>query len=123
MMLGVRRVMKIAVWIMIVIHTRTITIAIVKAMTTIMVVTAIAMGVIVNYILFNIDTTMLRIDTILKQQNITTQELASRMDVSPQYVSEVVNERKNITISSLSRFAKALLYLLLHFLMATRMTS
>lgn len=46
MMLGVRRVMKIAVWIMIVIHTRTITIAIVKAMTTIMVVTAIAMGVI-----------------------------------------------------------------------------
>lgn len=30
------------------------------------------------------------------------------MDVSPQYVSEVVNERKNITISSLSRFAKAL---------------
>jgi hypothetical protein len=46
MMLGVRRVMKIAVWIKIVIHTRTITIAIVKAMTTIMVVTAIAMGVI-----------------------------------------------------------------------------
>ena len=51
---------------------------------------------------------MLRIDTILKQQNISTQELASRMDVSPQYVSEVVNERKNITISSLSRFAQAL---------------
>ena len=51
---------------------------------------------------------MLRIDTILKQQNISTQELASRMDVSPQYISEVVNERKNITISSLSRFSKAL---------------
>ena len=51
---------------------------------------------------------MLRIDTILKQQNISTQELASRMDVSPQYVSDVVNERKNITISSLSRFSKAL---------------
>ena len=51
---------------------------------------------------------MLRIDTILKQQNISTQELASRLGVSPQYVSEVVNERKNITISSLSRFAQAL---------------
>lgn len=51
---------------------------------------------------------MLRIDTILKQQNISTQELASRLGVSPQYISEVVNERKNITISSLSRFAQAL---------------
>lgn len=51
---------------------------------------------------------MLRIDTILKQKNISTHELASRMDVSPQYVSEVVNEKKNITLSGLSRFADAL---------------
>ena len=30
------------------------------------------------------------------------------MNVSPQYVSEVVNERKNITITVLAKFAKAL---------------
>ena len=51
---------------------------------------------------------MLRIDTILKLQDISTQELASRMGVSPQYVSEVVNEKKNITISGLKKFAEAL---------------
>lgn len=51
---------------------------------------------------------MLRIDTILKLQDISTQELASRMSVSPQYVSEVVNEKKNITIAGLTKFAEAL---------------
>lgn len=51
---------------------------------------------------------MLRIDTILKLQDISTQELASRMSVSPQYVSEVVNEKKNITLSGLTKFAEAL---------------
>ena len=51
---------------------------------------------------------MRRIDTILKLQDISTQELASRMGVSPQYVSEVVNEKKNITISGLKKFAEAL---------------
>ena len=51
---------------------------------------------------------MLIIDTLLKLQDISTQELASRMGVSPQYVSEVVNEKKNITISGLKKFAEAL---------------
>ena len=51
---------------------------------------------------------MLRIDTILKLRDISTQELASRMSVSPQYVSEVVNEKKNITILGLKKFADAL---------------
>ena len=51
---------------------------------------------------------MLRIETRLERQDISTQELASRMGVSPQYVSEVVNEKKNITISGLKKFAEAL---------------
>ena len=51
---------------------------------------------------------MLRIDKIMKERGISTQTLAEKMDVSPQYVSEIVNERKNITLSGLSRFADAL---------------
>ena len=51
---------------------------------------------------------MLRIDKIMKLQDISTQELASRMQVTPQYVSEVVNGRKNITLVSLNKFANAL---------------
>ena len=42
---------------------------------------------------------MLRIDKIMKERNITTLQLAEMMNVTPQYISEVVNERKNITIS------------------------
>ena len=51
---------------------------------------------------------MLRIDKIMKVQDISTQDLASRMQVTPQYVSEVVNGRKNITLIGLSKFADAL---------------
>ncbi len=51
---------------------------------------------------------MLRIDKIMKERNISTQQLAKMMHVTPQYVSEVANERKNITISGLEKFAKAL---------------
>jgi transcriptional regulator with XRE-family HTH domain len=51
---------------------------------------------------------MLRIDKIMKEHNINTLQLAEIMNVSPQYVSEVVNERKNITITVLAKFAKAL---------------
>ncbi len=51
---------------------------------------------------------MLRIDKIMKEHNITTNQLAEIMHVTPQYVSEVVNERKNITINVLEKFAKAL---------------
>lgn len=51
---------------------------------------------------------MLRIDKIMKERGISTQTLAELMDVLPQYVSEIVNERKNITLSGLSKFADAL---------------
>ena len=51
---------------------------------------------------------MLRIDKIMKEHNINTLQLAEIMNVSPQYVGEVVNERKNITITVLAKFAKAL---------------
>ena len=51
---------------------------------------------------------MLRIDKIMKERWISTQTLAEKMDVSPQYVSEIVNERKNITLAGLSKFAEAL---------------
>ena len=45
---------------------------------------------------------MLRIDKIMKEHNINTLQLAEIMNVSQQYVSEVVNERKNITITVLA---------------------
>ena len=51
---------------------------------------------------------MLRIDKIMKERGISTQMLAEKMDVTPQYVSEIVNERKNITLSGLTKFADAL---------------
>ena len=34
---------------------------------------------------------MLRIDKIMKERGISTQTLAEKMDVSPQYVSEILN--------------------------------
>ena len=51
---------------------------------------------------------MLRIDILMRKNGISTRELADMMNVTPQYVSEIVNERKNITLSSLSKFAEAL---------------
>lgn len=51
---------------------------------------------------------MLRIDKIMKTKGISTQQLSVKMQVSPQYISEVVNERKNITLSGLAKFANIL---------------
>ncbi len=51
---------------------------------------------------------MLRIDRLLKEKDMSTQQLAAMMHVTPQYVSEVANGRKNITLSSLAKFAEAL---------------
>ena len=51
---------------------------------------------------------MLRIDRIMKERHLTASELAKRMNVTSQYVSEVANEKKNITIAGLSKFAQAL---------------
>ena len=51
---------------------------------------------------------MLRIDRIMKEKNLTANELGKRMGVTAQYVSEVANEKKNITIAGIQKFAKAL---------------
>ena len=40
----------------------------------------------------------------MKEKGISTQTLAERMGVSPQYVSEVANERKNVTLAVLMPF-------------------
>lgn len=51
---------------------------------------------------------MLRIDKIMKMKGLSAQELSEKMHVTPQYISEVVNERKNITLSGLKKFADQL---------------
>ncbi len=51
---------------------------------------------------------MLRIDRIMKEKDMSTQQLAELMGVTPQYVSEVVNERKRISLPGLAKFAKVL---------------
>lgn len=51
---------------------------------------------------------MLRIDRIMKEKNLTANELGKRMNVTSQYVSEVANGKKNITIAGLSKYAQAL---------------
>ncbi len=51
---------------------------------------------------------MLRIDRIMKEKDVSTHELAKLMGVTSQYVSEVVNERKKISLSGLAKFADAL---------------
>ncbi|MCR4766257.1 MAG: helix-turn-helix transcriptional regulator [Bacteroidaceae bacterium] len=44
----------------------------------------------------------------MKERDISNAELAKIMNVTPQYISEVVNERKNISITVLAKFAKVL---------------
>lgn len=51
---------------------------------------------------------MLRIKKIMEEQNLTARNLADRLSVSPQYVGAVINNRENITITALCRFAEAL---------------
>ena len=51
---------------------------------------------------------MLRIKQILTEQGISNVELAQFLNVSPQYVSDVIHERKNITLKVALRFADAL---------------
>ncbi|MCQ2246553.1 MAG: helix-turn-helix transcriptional regulator [Bacteroidaceae bacterium] len=51
---------------------------------------------------------MLRIVEILREKNMSNTELAKKMKVSPQYVSDVVNERRNITLDTITKFATAL---------------
>lgn len=40
----------------------------------------------------------------MKEKGVSTQALAERMGVSPQYVIEVANERKNVTLAVLMSF-------------------
>lgn len=51
---------------------------------------------------------MFRIKEILAMKGITAKELATRMNVSPQYVSGIIRETDNVSISVLTRIAKEL---------------
>lgn len=51
---------------------------------------------------------MLRLKELIKERNLTYREIAQGLNVSPQYVSNVVNGHENVTLSVLSRFAHLL---------------
>ncbi len=51
---------------------------------------------------------MLRIKEIMREKKISNAEIARKLKVSPQYVSDVVNNHKNITLDVLSKFAEIL---------------
>lgn len=51
---------------------------------------------------------MLRLVEIIRQKGITNVTLAKMLDVTPQYVGEVVNGHRNITIDTAKRFADVL---------------
>lgn len=51
---------------------------------------------------------MLRLIEIIREKGITNVTLARMLDVTPQYVGEVVNGHKNITIDTAKRFADVL---------------
>lgn len=51
---------------------------------------------------------MLRIVEILREKDLSNTELAKKMGVSPQYISEVVNGHRNITLDTINKFAAAL---------------
>lgn len=52
--------------------------------------------------------TMFRIKEILEMKGITAKELATRMDVTPQYISGIIRETGSASISVLARIAKEL---------------
>lgn len=51
---------------------------------------------------------MFRIKEILEMKGITAKELATRLDVTPQYISGIIRETGSVSISVLSRIAKEL---------------
>lgn len=50
----------------------------------------------------------LRIKAILSEKNMTSKELAERMGKAPQYVSNIINGGKGVSISTLIEVAKTL---------------
>ena len=51
---------------------------------------------------------MYRIKDILDQKGMTQQMLASKMGVSPQYISGIIREQDGVSVSVLSNIAKIL---------------
>lgn len=51
---------------------------------------------------------ILRLAKILNEKQMTNNQLANMLNVSPQYVSEVVNGKSNITIEVIRRIATAI---------------
>lgn len=57
---------------------------------------------------FNKDMAELRIKEILKERNMTGKSLAEMMGKAPQYVSNVINGGKGVSVNSLEEIAKHL---------------
>ena len=57
---------------------------------------------------FNKDMAELRIKEILKERNMTGKSLAESMGKAPQYISNVINGGKGVSINSLEEIAKHL---------------
>ena len=50
----------------------------------------------------------LRVKEILKEKKLTQKDLAARLDVSPQYISNILNAGAGVSVNALVEFAKAL---------------
>lgn len=50
----------------------------------------------------------LRIKEILKERNMTSKSLAQTMEVTPQYISNIINGGKGVSINSLEEIARHL---------------
>ena len=57
---------------------------------------------------FNKDMAELRIKEILKERNMTSKSLAESMGKAPQYISNVINGGKGVSINSLEEIARHL---------------
>ena len=57
---------------------------------------------------FNNDMAELRIKEILKERNMTSKSLAESMGKAPQYISNVINGGKGVSINSLEEIARHL---------------
>ena len=67
------------------------------------------MGILLNVApKFNNDIAELRIKEILKELNMTSKSLAESMGKAPQYISNVINGGKGVSINSLEEIARHL---------------
>lgn len=51
---------------------------------------------------------MFRIKEIMSQRGMTSRELARRMDVTPQYISNIIRETGSVSVNVLKRIAEEL---------------